>query len=527
MGVGAWVDQDCATRVAKILGGPCVLNLSFPEQSAQDQVMRKDFHHWLQALKTVPITATVSAGAVEWHARHGKRSENVVECLAVEAVASDTASGGAEEVAFDLPDVSDLDHTKAVLKGIRAGQIVQAYILSRLPIDQLAATLRIGLSPGGVSKVSVVQESMRGVFLAHKWLRVLSGRGAGVRWNKHVLAPPLRQLLEVSLSFNWNLPTPSGSTARLGRATTAHRQPIAEEKQPPMPSMALTAEACDANADLDEGANAAGGAGGALFGANAVGGLFGANTGGGVFGCAMTNSGGGLFGAALAPSVSGKGGFGGGSSASGGLFGGPSASKGGGGFFGKAAPPLSGPVTPKQLLKVSGCLSTQTASTSEDVYVGVQACLQRIRFLVQQLASGPTTSGVAALPVREDPLVSQLLGSSTVTSAASSVVHAGFVCDACKAMPITGPRFKSLTAADVDLCQACFASAALVSQHSWARVATPLDLARHCLKTAMCWWPLLPSSADLPEGAKKVDLDQASPAALMMLAQQIFGGAAQ
>merc|ERR1711971_1372996 len=41
-GVGAWVDQDCASNVARILRGPCVLSLSFPVQDASNAILRQD-----------------------------------------------------------------------------------------------------------------------------------------------------------------------------------------------------------------------------------------------------------------------------------------------------------------------------------------------------------------------------------------------------------------------------------------------------------------------------------------------------
>ena len=46
LGCGSWVDQHCATRLAEILGGPCLLSASWPAEAAQDAVFRRDLSTW-------------------------------------------------------------------------------------------------------------------------------------------------------------------------------------------------------------------------------------------------------------------------------------------------------------------------------------------------------------------------------------------------------------------------------------------------------------------------------------------------
>merc|ERR1719203_767051 len=138
LGVGAWVDQDCATRVAKILKGSASLSLDFPAEVSADALFRQDLSRWIKVLRSAPVTLTVSAGATAWQARHGTRNENGCDCL--------FAAG--EGVRFDAPDVSEMDFTKAVVKGVQAGESVTLYLLSRWRVDELAK--RLTLEAAGV-----------------------------------------------------------------------------------------------------------------------------------------------------------------------------------------------------------------------------------------------------------------------------------------------------------------------------------------------------------------------------------------
>jgi hypothetical protein len=76
---------------------------------------------------------------------------------------------------------------------------------------------------GQTAVVSVQPEDKQGVFLGHQWLRTLSP-GGGANMNTSVLCPRLRQRLQDDLSFSWNLATPCGSTALMGRAATDEKR---------------------------------------------------------------------------------------------------------------------------------------------------------------------------------------------------------------------------------------------------------------------------------------------------------------
>jgi len=344
------------------------------------------------------------------------------------------------------------------------------------------------------------------------------------------LAKPLQQLLETSLSFSWNLPSPSGLTARLGRAKTQHRPPVPEQQQPSEPKLDTIPSAptgsglfgpvgalfgAPAQAGF-EGAppNAAGGlfgapaqgapliatsTGGGLFGAPAqagfggappnAGGLFGASTGGGLYG--------GLFGAPA------QAGFGGALPNAGGLVGAPAA---GGGLFGPAMAALA---RPSDVLAAHGRMQIGPV-----FYADFQHVLARIRYLLQQAAQPAAT-------VQEDPLVGHVLG----VAGAPGVPHVGFSCDGCKVLPIVGPRFKSLTMHDFDLCESCFRSSPQVSGSSWVRLESVADNLRHILRVARQWWPLLPGGGDgnLPDAVLRADPDQIDLASLVAILSQVFG----
>lgn len=48
--------------------------------------------------------------------------------------------------------------------------------------------------------------------------------------------------------------------------------------------------------------------------------------------------------------------------------------------------------------------------------------------------------------------------------------HLGVICDGCNSSPVVGPRYKCLQCLDYDLCQACYESRTVHSQHVFAVV---------------------------------------------------------
>ena len=236
-GFGSWVDQDCATRVAQILGGPCMLCLEVPAPGSEGMsaIFRQDFNGWIKALRSVPVPVAVSGGSVSWQTPRGLRRENAVDLVVLkpQTPSRDAPSG----LKFGLPDVAATDHTGACVEGVTGGRAYTAYLMSRVPANQLAQQLAVVVG-GAQARVDLVQEKEDGVLLAHDWMSVLQGTAAQVT-NKALLTAPLRQRMMDDLSFIWNLPTPTGSTACLGRQKTARRPPVSPRQQPQEPVLQL------------------------------------------------------------------------------------------------------------------------------------------------------------------------------------------------------------------------------------------------------------------------------------------------
>jgi len=548
LGVGAWVDQDCASRVAKILKGAASLSLDFPAEAQADALFRQDLSRWVKVLRSAPVTLTVSAGATAWQARHGVRSENGCDCL--------FAVG--QGMRFDAPDVSEMDHTKAVISGLQAGDTVTLYLLSRWKPEELSSRLQVMSQPapgmaGVLAKVSVGMESLEGVVLGHHWLSMLGSAGSkGTAENKATLCSRLRQRLEDDLSFAWNLPTKSGSTAATGRAKTQQRAPVSKEQQPDEPSAPKLVKASQHADQFQFG----GGMGAGLFGGAAP---------------ATPGLGGGLFGAAPATPGSGGGFSSGGrrwrergaealptpetmgppmalaapgaappaSAAAMGCFGGPPS----GGAFGAAAPLQSpfacmaqqaaptrgvsfgsappgaapvpfgsfgghfgapptppappGPATPALLLECSGHMRWGQEETPEAAAVRGVRALKHLASMSRQAPAPP----VPAAP--EDPLVGDLLGAApgsgalsgrataSFGGAAGAAVHTGFVCDASRANPIVGVRYKATSAFDHDITEACRISGAFAGGYGFRPIPDAEWAMRWALATVLRWWRLL------------------------------------
>lgn len=495
LGVGAWVDQDCASKVAKILRGSATLAMDFPDDAQSDVLFRQDLSRWVKTLRTVPLNMTISAGSTYWKARHGERFENGVECL--------FACG--DSLRFGAPDISDAHCAKAVLHGMKAGESATLYLLSRWPLDELANKLEV-LADGLPASVTVGSENLDGIALGHQWLSVLgTGTLRGLATNTSTACSRLRNRLEDELSFTWNLPTKSGSTAALGRAKTDHRPAVPKEKQPQEPEPPVLAKPPQESAGCSRrslfaasctqalpgggamcappqptgfGAlplscppsaqatgNLFGGiSGGGVWGGNTGGGgLFGANTrGGGVFGA---NTGGGAsFGASTGVGFSGRGSF------------------GSGGF-----PTTNGPAIPSTLLSSSDYMCWGAPNLEP-----LLSSIQRLRYLARSTMEGKQSQSTN-VPHAEDPLIVQLLGKHdpTQNNAVSQVVHHGFVCDASNANPIVGIRFKSAMAADHDISEHCRRFGNFAGQSGFRPIPDPATAMRSGLASVLTWWRLV------------------------------------
>lgn len=487
MGIGSWVDQDCASKVATILKGSAELAMNFPEDAAADQHFRADLSRWIKVLRSCPISVKCSAGARAWTARHGQRTENAVECM--------FAAG--DGLRFDEPDVTELMYTKSTVRGLMAGEAATLYIASRLPFHELERELAIEVG-GTRAAVHSSAETMQGIALGHHWLCLFGVKlPAFFTQNSSSLCARLRNRIEDDLSFSWNLPSTSGSTAALGRAKTENRPPVPKDSQPLEPEIPkIVMEEESMGGGWGFGGKAAGkgrtvAKGGGLFGASPPGGmpgggLFGAGAPAASFGApaaaAAPTAPAALFGAPAAAAAS----FGGG------LFGSQKRGGGHGGVFGMpAAPPKQEPASPAALLKASRYMQYgQPEAVMSAASRGVHAIGLLAQYAVQWQNSHAQTV--------EDPLVAAVLGAPQPAQPSTAAVHHGFTCDASKQAPIVGPRFKSTNTLDTDLIESARRAGNLAGGSGYRIIATRADAMRMALAAIISWWWLLwPDQGDM------------------------------
>lgn len=457
LGVGSWVDQDCATKVAKLLRGKCVLALNFPEHNAADLLLREDLSRWIGVLRSSPVSLTIAAGSTGWTARQGLRSENGVDCIFARPLGD-----GDNDLTFGAPDVTDIDFTKAQLSGLNAGDSVELYLLSRFQVHELAAKLFV--VPSGVDtstaktcSVNIQPESLNGVALAHHWLSALaSACPSGLACNTSVLCTRLRQRLEDDLSFAWNLPTKSGSTAAVGRAKTQLRPSVSTDKQPlepilkslsrpaplPMPSFSFPPAPRTA-----------------CFGGGA----------GRAFPQARSNS----------PRIATR------------MIRTMRGSNGSSSGFRsqESNETQSGALGPLMLLKASDFMRAGPQGT---VGITSQDAAKRSFAALKHVAQGllPATSPAETPFSKEDPLVSALFGSAPATPGSAQFIHWNFVCDGCGAARITGTRYKAVNKVDHDVCFNCRANGRFAAGEGFVPIADATTALRASLVALFEWWPL-------------------------------------
>jgi len=501
LGVGSWVDQDCASKVARLLKGSASLALSFPEQAAADLLLRQDLSRWVRVWRSCPLTVATSAGAESWAARHGMRTENAVECL---------LAGGADGLRFEAPDVSEMAFTKAKLVGLQAGESVLLYLLSRVPLPVLQQRLRVEFleaEDGATAAVTVGAEPLRGVALGHHWLAALGGGASGLVRNGTGLCSRLSQRLEDDLSFAWNLPTKSGSTAALGRARTQSRPPVPSAQQPeeprlPEPELVALFGGLgpkDATAQLGGAPMAGGGfrclpgGGGGLFGGGASGfdpfGPAGSGSFSAPGGCPPM--GGAPLGLACAmpaaPSPAGAWGELPPTSAAMGTSRPARAPAAGCARASvEQAEPASAAQPPGQLLRASGFMRAGPEKRPE---ADIRRCVAALKYLARSHAGGAAQAPAKA--EAEDPLVAALFGQAPAPPAGQQGgAHRGFTCDACGANPIVGARFKASNRADVDVCAPCRLAGRLAGAGGFRALADAHEALRWALAALLEWWPL-------------------------------------
>ena len=201
-GFGAWVDQDCASKVAKLVKGPCQLVINVPQPDSEGGVdtFKRDINCWIKTIRFAPVDIKIHADCVTWSSRIGNRQENGIDVLAVSVPNGDDDS--IPNIKFDLPDVKfSTDFTASSIQGVNGGDCITLYILSRAgrtkdilsrvhaQVNDLKCSVQVGV------------ESSQGIFLASEWLSVLTNRKNSnlIVENKSTLCSRLRDRLEDDL----------------------------------------------------------------------------------------------------------------------------------------------------------------------------------------------------------------------------------------------------------------------------------------------------------------------------------------
>ncbi|KAJ3297677.1 hypothetical protein HDU79_002533 [Rhizoclosmatium sp. JEL0117] len=224
-GFGAWVNQDIASKVAALLGpNPALLGLHVPKfgQEGMDRIFATGFTAWVDALRFESFDLSVTAGAF---------SKNT-DAIQVLFAKRDEKS----RIEFGAVDVSNVEYTGSVINGVSSGDSLILYATSRLDVKTLAERIEVKIN--GVKQNSSSQvmkpEVLEGPSLAFEWLAVTGGKDSAVVSNSSVAVPNLITRIEDNISFAYNIPTLTGSTAYLGRATNAgNRAPVDKAHQPP------------------------------------------------------------------------------------------------------------------------------------------------------------------------------------------------------------------------------------------------------------------------------------------------------
>jgi hypothetical protein len=231
LGYGAWLDQDCASKVARIIKGKTLLAVQVPIEKELEFIYRQEMSLWIQSIRDVPMQLKLNCPhPTRWTTFAGERTDNMVEILVAR---SDTC----KNLKFELPDVKDSTETTGVIiSGVHSGANLDLYMVVRTQpsFDTFLNGFQIFIN-GQLGKVSPVvkTENSVGSMIGHKWIKVLESK---VGRNTGLSSAFFARILE-DLSFNWNLPLPSKVTSYLGRASIkCQRKPIPLDKQPIAPS---------------------------------------------------------------------------------------------------------------------------------------------------------------------------------------------------------------------------------------------------------------------------------------------------
>ncbi|KAJ3224172.1 hypothetical protein HDU81_008714 [Chytriomyces hyalinus] len=239
-GFGAWVDQDCASNMAAVLGpNPALLGLYVPEigKEGMDSIFRRGFSAWIDALRFESFTVSIAAGShIHQDARVGTKSSDALEVIAA------VLEKGAGSLQFGAPDVSSVDYVGSVILGVASGDSIIVYVNSALEASEVARRLELKVNGEVVGNAVrlVASETLEGENLAFEWLALAAKETKGIVINSTVANSRVLSRLEDNVSFAYNLPAISGATSYLGRAkTSANRSPIDKMHQATEPKTSL------------------------------------------------------------------------------------------------------------------------------------------------------------------------------------------------------------------------------------------------------------------------------------------------
>eukprot|EP00977_Amphora_coffeiformis_P000286 scaffold83_cov181-Amphora_coffeaeformis.AAC.13 len=131
-GFGSWLNQDSASKVARVFGSvPALLSLQVPEPGTEglDKVFCQGFSAWITTLRQPSnLTLKVSAGSVSFSTPASSRSANSIEVLGIRSLDKDILS----RPVYGATDVSDETFAKASIEGVPPNKEFIIYIVSRL-----------------------------------------------------------------------------------------------------------------------------------------------------------------------------------------------------------------------------------------------------------------------------------------------------------------------------------------------------------------------------------------------------------
>ncbi|ORY48044.1 hypothetical protein BCR33DRAFT_714494 [Rhizoclosmatium globosum] len=257
-GFGSWVDQTIASKVAALLGpNPALLGLHVPQfgHEGMDRIFATGFTAWVDTLRHESFELSVTAGSF---------SENTDAVQVLFAKGQETS-----RIDFGAVDVSNVNYTGSVLTGVSSGDSLILYATSRLDAKTLAQRIEVKINGVNQSSVhrSVKPEMLEGANLAFEWLAVTGQKDSAAKLNSSVAVPNLLARIEDNVSFAYNMPTLTGTTAYLGRAeNSGNRTPIDKAHQPQEPSLARNLKPILGTSPLFGTSTFSAGAPGGLFG---------------------------------------------------------------------------------------------------------------------------------------------------------------------------------------------------------------------------------------------------------------------